>query len=286
MTTLGKRDVLRLTNFVRNLEGFEILPRGGACYAHMGATICDAILQAGLNYRTVVGPRVQRLIHNWPSATVTSRFLAMVSLHGLNEVLNWNHPEKPTRIGHLTEFLVTRDVETEQDLAQWLIVEANSLALKELRGVGPKTIDYLKSLVGLPAVAVDRHVRTFVGMAGIRSSGYAEIRDLVSSAADLLHVEQRALDHAIWEYVAAQARIVRLLDGQRRSDAPFFRVVSRIIFAQKVAAPATLLTDRPTPEDSPAQPPASGAILRDEGAGSRLRVRAGLPPRGRFVNRR
>ena len=36
----------------------------------------------------------------------------------------------------------------------------------------------------------------------------------------------------------------------------------------KVAAPATLLTDRPTPEDSPAQPPALGAILRDEGAGS------------------
>jgi len=36
----------------------------------------------------------------------------------------------------------------------------------------------------------------------------------------------------------------------------------------KVATPATLLTDRPTPEDSPAQPPALGAIPRDEGAGS------------------
>lgn len=36
----------------------------------------------------------------------------------------------------------------------------------------------------------------------------------------------------------------------------------------KVAAPATLLTDRPAPEDSPAQLPALGAILRDEWAGS------------------
>ena len=35
----------------------------------------------------------------------------------------------------------------------------------------------------------------------------------------------------------------------------------------KVAAPATLLTDHPTPEDSPAQPSALGAIVRDEGAG-------------------
>jgi hypothetical protein len=32
----------------------------------------------------------------------------------------------------------------------------------------------------------------------------------------------------------------------------------------KVAGPATLLTDCPTPGDSPAQPPALGAILRDE----------------------
>ena len=35
----------------------------------------------------------------------------------------------------------------------------------------------------------------------------------------------------------------------------------------KVAAPATLLTHRPTPEDSSAQPPALGAIPRGEGAG-------------------
>jgi hypothetical protein len=41
----------------------------------------------------------------------------------------------------------------------------------------------------------------------------------------------------------------------------------RVGVRRKVAAPATLLTDRPTPEDTPAQPPALGAILRDEGAG-------------------
>ena len=125
-----------------------------------------------------------------------------MSRYGLHDVLSWSHPEKPTRIGQLTEFLAERNIETEHDLSEWLIVEANSESLRGLRGVGPKTVDYLKSLVGIPAVAVDRHVRTFVGWAGIQMSDYNEIRQLVADAADILMVERHTLDHAIWSYVA------------------------------------------------------------------------------------
>ena len=202
MTTILKLDVHRLRSFVRGLGDFHIQARSGASYAHMGATICDTILQAGLNYRTVVAPRVQRVMYRWSSATGTSRFLGMISRHGLNDVLLWKHPEKPTRIGQFTEFLARQGIETEGELSEWLTNDANSQSLRGLRGVGPKTVDYLKSLVGLPAVAVDRHVRTFVEWAGVRATSYDQIRQVVCEVADSLHLEHRVLDHAIWSYVS------------------------------------------------------------------------------------
>ena len=71
-----------------------------------------------------------------------------------------------------------------------------------VRGVGPKTVDYLKTLVGLPAIAVDRHLRTFVSWAGLDLSDYDEISAVLSRAADLLEVHRGSLDHAIWSYVS------------------------------------------------------------------------------------
>lgn len=201
-----RRDAVRLCNFIRALSGFDVQPRSGACYAHMGATICDTILQAGLNYRTVVAPRVERVLCGWPAAITTSRFLAMIERHGLNEVLLWRNAEKPTRIGQFSEFLQRRGIETEGDASNWLATNENAAALREVRGIGPKTVDYFKSLVGLPAVAVDRHIRTFIAWAGIRLTTYDEIRELVSAVADSLQVGHHDLDHAIWSYVSARAR--------------------------------------------------------------------------------
>jgi hypothetical protein len=200
------QDAARLCQFICALPGFDVQPRKGTCYAHMGATICDTILQAGMNYRTVVAPRVRRVLCRWPDAATTSRFVAMIEWHGLNDVLLWRNAEKPTRIGQLAVFLQSRGVETEVDSRDWLASDENSASLQAVRGVGPKTVDYFKSLAGLPAVAVDRHVRTFVAWAGIRTTAYNEIRDLVSVAADTLHVGRHDLDHAIWSYVSTRQR--------------------------------------------------------------------------------
>lgn len=202
MSHIRTADVQRLRDFVLGLSDFHIQARNGPVYAHMGATICDTVLQSGLNYRTVVAPRVQRLLCRWPSATGTSRFLTMVSRLGLNEVLLWNHPEKPIRIGRLTKFLAERRIENETDLSDWLTLEANCSSLRELKGIGPKTVDYLKSLVGLPAIAVDRHVRTFVGWAGVKLSSYEDVQQIVCKVADSLNIDRKSMDHAIWSYVS------------------------------------------------------------------------------------
>lgn len=171
-------------------------------YRHMGATLTDAILQAGLNYASVVGPRVSRIIHSFPHATTTSRFLDLIDKFGANYLLDWNHPEKPTRLIAIANFFYVRSVETENCLREWLQKPCSESSLRSIRGVGPKTVDYLKILVGIPAIAVDRHINEIVGRAGVNSRNYVEIRNIVEEAADRLKVNRTSLDYAIWVYAS------------------------------------------------------------------------------------
>ena len=191
-----------LADFVSSIPGFSYEQRNCACYAHMGATICDSILQAGLNYRTVVAPRIRSLLRRWPSARTTSAFRRMLNRFDLRQVISWQDSEKPRRIVELTDFCVGRGLETEECLRCWLEDDGNAESLLDVKGVGPKTVDYVKTLVGLPAVAVDRHVRTFVSWAGLNLTSYDEIKLTVVQAADLLGVHRGSLDHAIWSYVS------------------------------------------------------------------------------------
>ncbi len=200
----------RLANFILCLDGFVVRERMGAGYNHMGAIICDTILQAGLNYKTVVAPRVQNVLHRWPSAWRTTGFTKMMKRNGVHEILHWRDDEKPNRIRALTGLLISHGVDTESDLRSWLTDESNVALLRTLRGVGPKSADYIKSLVGVPAVAVDRHVRTFVGWAGIVTNEYYQIRETVCKAAELLGYGHCELDHAIWSYVSTNEQSRRL----------------------------------------------------------------------------
>jgi hypothetical protein len=205
---MSKSQARRLADYIASLDGFIVRPRTGANYDHMGAIICDSILQAGLNYATVVGPRVRRLIERWPKARRTSVFASMSKRLGLGDVLNWRDPEKPRRIVELTSFLMGEKIDTEGELRNWLSIAGHAETLSTVRGVGPKTIDYIKSLVGVQTVAVDRHLRTFVERAGLRLRAYDDVRGVTCEAADILGHEYCALDHAIWSYVSQNRRSI------------------------------------------------------------------------------
>jgi 3-methyladenine DNA glycosylase/8-oxoguanine DNA glycosylase len=192
-----------LAEFVRSLDDFPDTTSIRPSHDHMGATISDCILQAGLNYRTVVAPRLRRLRREWPEAATTSGFLAVLVELGGCRLLHWQDAEKPRRVLDLTRLLVERRVETETELRRWVLEPENEAALRAIKGVGPKTVDYLKTLVGLPCVAVDRHMRTFVRAAGLPFARYDDVRKVVELAAGKLLVNPNALDCAIWSYVAS-----------------------------------------------------------------------------------
>lgn len=205
----------KLAHFVQSLDDFDILPLGKRGYGHMGATITDSILQAGLNYKTVVLPRVKEVLKAYPLATTTSSFLQVLSAHGANRVLRWSHPEKPRRVYELTEFFVNARVDTEECLANWLLDANNCEALLTVNGVGLKTLDYLKNFAGIAVVAVDRHITNFVLTAGIKCNGYQETQDIVCIAAELLNVVPSDLDHAIWSYVSAGRLKAQFIEAYR-----------------------------------------------------------------------
>jgi hypothetical protein len=195
-----------LVNYINNLPGFTIVQEEAA-YDHMGAVIADAGLQAGVRYQTVVWPRVNQILTAHPEARTTSAFRRFLAEIGPETLLNWRG-KKVVLITRLTDFFEAEGVETTTDLYQWLKQSENCQRLQQIKGVGDKTIDYFKLLVGLPTVAVDRHLFNFLARAGIPAAGYGEAQQLIQAAADRMGVSYPSLDSSIWQYMANRSQTI------------------------------------------------------------------------------
>lgn len=191
-----------LADYLKSLDGFDLVNRIDGNYCHMGATIVDAILQAGINYDAVVRPRIKRIREAYPAANTTSGFWKLLQEKGSKTVISWKDDEKPNRVVRLTEFFLKKRIETEQELREWIADESNRSRLLELPGVGRKTVDYLKILVGFQTAAVDRHSYALLAEAGIQTSGYEEAREVLNLAADIFGTERAFFDHSVWRYMS------------------------------------------------------------------------------------
>jgi len=171
-------------------------------YNHMGATIIDSILQAGLNYKTVVYPRVKKLIISYPDYKTTCDFLILIQTIPLTNLINWTNEVKINRIKELSWFLYNNSIETEANLAIWLEDYKNKQRLKQINGIGNKTIDYLTMLSGKPAIAIDRHLFKYLEYAGVIVKSYEEANKIYSYVANKLNMTFYELDKKIWTYMS------------------------------------------------------------------------------------
>lgn len=178
---------------------------------HLGAVLADSILQAGLNYQTVVRVRINRIVQLYPEAATLAGTTRLIESECVNEFLLWKHPEKISRFIKLVRVLRQHDVEDTYRLRHWLQNDNRQNVLLAIAGIGPKTVDYMSCLVGIDCIAVDRHVRAFVSDAGIRICDYYGLQRVVSYAADLLDVSRRDFDSWIWStFSSMSARSDRL----------------------------------------------------------------------------
>jgi hypothetical protein len=122
--------------------------------------------------------------------------------------LEWNGTRKPKAFCDLVELLERERVNTENDLREWLQREGRSAKLREVRFIGPKTVDYLKILVGLPNAAMDRHLLGFIERAGMGKVSYARVQEIIHTAADLMKLNRAHLDHSIWRYMSSGMKAV------------------------------------------------------------------------------
>ena len=206
---MADNDVDLLISFVRNHKEFKIVsPDVSVPYNHMGATITDAILQAGLKWESVVKPRIINLRDNHPTAKTTTGFLQLLEREGIKKVLSWKHDEKPARILKVIELFKHEKIETEKDLKSWLQHDANMLKLKKLRGIGDKTADYFKILAGIATNAVDRHLIRFLQKAkiDIRPDEYARAHEIINVAAERMNIDKAKFDYSIWKYMSDKPR--------------------------------------------------------------------------------
>jgi len=217
----GRRQSVReasdLAAFVRELADFEMIEDLALPYHHMGATITDAVLQAGLRYETTVWPRVQHVM-GIPEAATTTGFVTVLRERGGEEVVRWTHEEKLGRMHAVAELFIAEGIETEEDLRVWLCAGSsdpsgtaqcadNAARLLAVHGIGPKTVDYFKILCGeQDTAAIDMHLTAFLERAGVRVTSYEQARQVIREAAAELGVPAAQLDHAIWTYMSKAGR--------------------------------------------------------------------------------
>ena len=190
----------KLANFIQKKEFVPVTQR--TPYYHMGATITDSILQAGLNYHHVIYPRVLKLLTEYSDYKTTCDFIILMQVFPLTELVAWKNSKKLQRISNLSWFLYMNGIENEDQLAKWLDIEENISQLRKVDGIGPKTVDYLKILSGNQAVAIDRHLFVFLELAGIFRCSYQDAALIYGKAAGVLDMSQYELDKQVWLYMA------------------------------------------------------------------------------------
>lgn len=198
-----------LTSHILSLPNFQVDKQLDGNYNHIGATLTDTVLQAGLKYDTVVKPKVLKVLDCAQASTVKG--LLEIFENGTNEfkkIILWKDDKKPNLIISLAKFLDAQGINTEPDLKRWLETNENPEKLGKIKGIGAKTIDYIQILVGIKKCAIDRHLFKFIEEAGITINytdygvRYKEVQKIINKTAENLNLDASVLDHSIWSYMA------------------------------------------------------------------------------------
>lgn len=194
-------EILMVSKCISSNIFFDHEPHGRKKYSHMGALIVDSILQAGLSYDYIVLPRVKRILSLYHSFVTSLDFLILIHTYDLRQLIQMNNPSKTERIFLLTKLLVDENIMSVDDLSRWIQLESNKNKLRNISGIGPKTIDYMSILSGNDEIAIDRHLYAFLGLAGCKKKTYYESKAIYESASKMLNISLSNLDEGIWDFM-------------------------------------------------------------------------------------
>lgn len=171
-------------------------------YYNMAATLTDSVLQAGMNYSSVVYPRIYDILSRYADYCTTCDFIILFQTIPIEEIIHWKNKRKQSTICELAWFLYNEGINTEEDLAKWIAIDLNAERLLTINGIGYKTIDYLKLLSGEQAIPVDRHMLQFLELSNVIVHNYKEASKVLRKTAAYLKIGESTLDRIIWNYMS------------------------------------------------------------------------------------
>jgi len=200
-------EINKLIQFIENKQDFNFV-RSNSCFYnnHLGAVLTDIVLQAGLNYKTVVLPRVLRVYKSFHDAYNLENLINIIDDIGLENFLNWKNEVKLKRFQSIIEYLVNNSIHTTNELLVHLDKEINLKNFLSIQGVGNKTIDYFFKLMHIETIAVDRHIINFLNQADVNYNNYHNAKRIVEFTADILNVSRRDIDYSIWYYMSGNSQ--------------------------------------------------------------------------------
>ena len=179
--------------FVREKSGREY-------YTVMSLLLIDAVLQAGMRYETVQG-RVSKFADENPKVQTVGQFKALIRKKPLGKILSWTGPKVET-LKRLINLLAGEKIDNVGQFRRWVVCGDNRKKLLNTKGVGKKTVDYLRLLVGDDGVAaIDTHLEAFLREAGVETRGYDDAWEIVKCAAQKLKMKVADYDASIWHYM-------------------------------------------------------------------------------------
>jgi hypothetical protein len=203
VSTMCDREPKLLVEFIKSLPEFKIYTEIDGEYGHIGATLADAVLQSNNNYERNVRCRITRIRNVYRDDVTLHDLKRLLQRITVQEFLDWQGNRKPGTFLDLMALLDRENLDTEEDLKRWLTQDGSSAEkLLDIRFIGPKTVDYLKILVGLSVAAMDRHLIGFLKRAGMSVPSYKQGQEIIHHAADLMSLNRAHLDHSIWRHMS------------------------------------------------------------------------------------
>jgi hypothetical protein len=174
-----------------------------ARYHHMGALLADTALQAAVKYASVVKPRVDAILAHYPEAVTVSSCISILERISAADFLRWRHPSKPQRFVDLLVACAEEGVDSVADLADWVITPNAQRRLRNINGIGPKSVDYIQMLSGNPSAPMDRHLLRIVSMAGVSTKDYSVAQRAFVEGASRAGFCVSYAERTVWQLVSA-----------------------------------------------------------------------------------
>lgn len=197
-------EIYKLVNYINTNNEFTFVKSNKCFYNnHLGAVLADIILQAGVNYKSIVFPRVLNIYKSYPDAYSLEGLLNTLSLIEISSFLQWKNEVKLSRYSSLIDFMINNNLQDSYELSDFLQKKNNQEKFLNISGIGNKTLDYFLKLMHVETIAVDRHIFNFLDKANVLyNNDYHIAKKIVEYTADIMSVSRRDIDFSIWNFMS------------------------------------------------------------------------------------